>query len=295
MLAGRKVWGVSDIIIVLIMLWVIAITLYPFLNVIAKSFNDPVDTIKGGITIFPRKFTLNNYADLFLTGSNLPSAFRVSVLRTIIGTILGVFCNATFAFVLTRRDFMFRKLFTIMLVITMYVSGGIIPVYLLMRGLGLLNNFLVYILPTLIGAFYVIIIRSFMDGIPISLQESARIDGANDLYIFYRIIFPLCKPVLATVALFIAVGQWNSWFDTYLYNRSSVSLSTLQFELMKIIDSAQSAVNADIHSEAIRTARRNPEALKMAITVVATAPILCVYPFLQKYFVTGITLGAVKE
>ena len=237
MLAGRKVWGISDIIIVLIMLWVIAITLYPFLNVIAKSFNDPVDTIKGGITIFPRKFTLNNYADLFLTGSNLPSAFRVSVLRTIIGTILGVFCNATFAFVLTRRDFMFRKLFTIMLVITMYVSGGIIPVYLLMRGLGLLNNFLVYILPTLIGAFYVIIIRSFMDGIPISLQESARIDGANDLYIFYRIIFPLCKPVLATVALFIAVGQWNSWFDTYLYNRSWVSLSTLQFELRKIIAS----------------------------------------------------------
>jgi putative aldouronate transport system permease protein len=295
MSAGRRIWGVSDIIIVLIMLWIIAITLYPFLNVIAKSFNDPVDTIKGGITIFPRKFTLNNYADLFLTGSNLPSAFRVSVLRTVIGTILGVFCNATFAFVLTRRDFIFRKFFTTMLVITMYISGGIIPVYLLMRGLGLLNNFLVYILPTLIGAFYVIIIRSFMDGIPISLQESARIDGANDIYIFYRIIFPLCKPVLATVALFIAVGQWNSWFDTYLYNRSSVSLSTLQFELMKIIDSAQSAVNADIHSEAIKTARRNPEALKMAITVVATAPILCVYPFLQKYFVTGITLGAVKE
>jgi putative aldouronate transport system permease protein len=129
-----------------------------------------------------------------------------------------------------------------------------------------------------------------------SLQESAKIDGANDLSIFFRIIFPLCKPVLATIALFIAVGQWNSWFDTYLYTRSVKALSTLQYELMKILDSAQSVGNAvDIYSETLRQARRNPEAIKMAITVIATVPILVVYPFLQKYFVSGITLGAVKE
>jgi putative aldouronate transport system permease protein len=291
----RRHWGVSDIIIGLIMLWVIVITLYPFLNVVAKSFNDPIDTVKGGITIFPRKPTISNYADLFLAGSNLPGAFRMSVLRTVLGTVVSLMCNAMFAYTLSRKDFVCRGLFSIILVITMYIGGGIVPVYLLMRGLGLLNNFLVYIIPGLIGAFFVIIIRSFMDGIPISLQESARIDGANDIVIFFRIVFPLCMPVLATVALFLAVGQWNSWFDTYLYNRSVQALSTLQFELMKIIDSAQSAVSADIHSESIQTARRNPEALKMAITVVATAPILAVYPFLQKYFVTGITLGAVKE
>jgi putative aldouronate transport system permease protein len=282
-------------IIGLIMLWVIVITLYPFLNVIAKSFNDPIDTVKGGITIFPRKFTLDNYHDLFLAGSNLPAAARMSVLRTIVGTIAGVICNSMFAFALSRRDFILRGPFTLVLVVTMYVSGGMIPGYLLIRELHLLNSFWVYIIPGLIGAFFVIIIRSYMDGIPISLQESAKLDGANDIYIFFRIIFPLCVPVIATVALFLAVGQWNSWFDTYLYNRSQQWLSTLQYELMKIQDSAQSAVSVDTHSEAMRTARRNPEALKMAITVVVTAPILVVYPFLQKYFIHGITLGAVKE
>jgi putative aldouronate transport system permease protein len=291
----HKKWDGWDILILIVMLWVVVITLYPFLNVVAKSLNDPLDTVKGGVTIYPRKPTLNNYADLFLAGSNLPSAFRMSVIRTVVGAALGVICNAMFAFGLSRRDFVLRKPFMSILLVTMYVSGGIIPGYLLIRALGLLNNFLVYILPGLVGAFYIIIIRSFMDTIPLSLQESAKIDGANDLFIFFKIIFPLCKPVLATVALFIAVGQWNSWFDTYIYCRSAQWLSTLQFELMKVIDSAQSAVSVDIHSDSIQTARRNPEALKMAITVVATAPILCVYPFLQKYFVTGITLGAVKE
>jgi putative aldouronate transport system permease protein len=291
----HKKFEFADMIILIVLLWVIVITLYPFLNVVAKSFNDPIDTVRGGITIYPRKFTLNNYADLFLAGSNLPSAFRMSVTRTLVGTLLGVMANAMFAFALSRQDFMFRRLFMTMLLVTMYVGGGIIPTYLLMRFLGLLNNFLVYIIPALIGAFYVIVIRSFMNTIPLSLQESAKLDGANDFSIFVRIIFPLCKPVLATIALFIAVGQWNSWFDTYIYCRSAKGLSTLQFELMKVIDSAQSAISTDIHSEALKTARRNPEAMKMAITVVATGPILVVYPFLQKYFVTGITLGAVKE
>jgi putative aldouronate transport system permease protein len=291
----KRYWGVSDIIIALIMIWVVVITLYPFLNVVAKSFNDPLDTVKGGITIFPRKPTLDNYHDIFLAGSNLPTAFFMSVLRTVVGTVCGVFCNSLFAFALSRKDFIFRRHFSFLLVATMYVGGGLIPSYLLIRNLGMLNTFQVYIIPGLIGAFYVIIIRSYIDSIPMSLQESAKMDGANDIYIFFRIIFPLCMPVIATVALFLAVGQWNSWFDTYLYNRTSNWLTTLQYELMKIQTSAQNAVSADTHSEALKTAQRNPEALKMAITVVVTTPILVVYPFLQKYFVRGITLGAIKE
>jgi putative aldouronate transport system permease protein len=286
----------ADILILLYMIFVIVITLYPFLNVVAKSFNDPVDTVKGGIHIWPRIWTVNNYKDLFSAGSNLPSAFRMSVLRTLTGTVLGVMCCAMFAFVLSRKDFMFKKLFTTLLVVTMYVGGGMIPEYILIRNLGLINKFAVYIIPGLINAFNVIIIRAFIDQIPMSLQESARIDGANDLGIFFRIIFPLCMPVLATVALFIAVGQWNSWFDTYLYARGNTSLSTLQYELMKVLDSAQSVSSSqDVYSEGLRSAKRNPEALKMAITVIATVPILVVYPFLQKYFVSGMTLGAVKE
>jgi len=283
-------------IILFFMIYVVVITLYPFLNVVAISFNDPIDTVLGGIHVLPRKFTIKNYTDLFGTGNNLAQASLTSVLRTVIGTVTGVLSCAMFAFALSRKDFIFRGIFTALLVITMYVSGGIIPEYMLIRNLKLINNFLVYIIPGLINAFNVIVIRAYIDTIPLSLQESARIDGANDLSIFFKIIFPLCKPVLATIALFIAVGQWNSWFDTYLYTRAVKSLSTLQFELQKILDSAQNIGNAvDIYSEALRTAKKNPEAMKMAITVIATVPILIVYPFLQKYFVSGITLGAVKE
>jgi len=285
-----------DIIIVLFMFYIMAVTLYPFLNILAKSFNDPVDTVRGGIHIWPRAFTMDNYIGLFEGGSNLPAAFRMSVLRTVIGTITGVLCCAMFAYPLSRSDFMFRRSFTVMLVVTMYIGGGLIPDFLLIRKLGLINNFWVYIIPWLINAFNVIVIRAYIDTIPFSLQESARIDGANDIKIFFKIILPLCKPVLATIALFIAVGQWNSWFDTYLYARGSAALSTLQFELMKVLDSAAAmGSNVDIYSEGLRQAKRNPEALKMAITIVATVPILMVYPFLQRYFVSGITLGAVKE
>jgi putative aldouronate transport system permease protein len=284
-------------ILILFMLFVVVITLYPFLNVLAKSFNDPLDTVKGGVTVYPRAFTLKNYSELFTAGSNLPNAFRISVMRTLVGTAFGVICSAMFAFVLSRKDFIFRRQFTVLLVVTMYVGGGLIPDYILVRNLGLINNFWVYIIPGLLNAFNVIIIRSFMDNIPMSLQESAYIDGANDITIFFKVILPLCMPVLAAIALFIAVGQWNSWFDTYLYTRSKQGLSTLQYELMKILDSAQMASSSkiDVYSESLRSAKRNPEALKMAITVIATAPIVIVYPFLQRYFVSGMTLGAVKE
>jgi len=286
----------ADILILLFMVYVVTITLYPFLNVVAKSLNDPIDTVKGGIHILPRKFTIANYTGLFERGSNLPHASLISVLRTVIGTVTGVLACSMFAFTLSRRDFVFRGLFTTLLIITMYVGGGLIPEFMLIRNLGMMNSFWVYIIPGLISAFNVIVIRAYIDTIPMSLQESARIDGANDLSIFFKIIFPLCKPVLATIALFIAVGQWNSWFDTYIYTRSVKELSTLQFELQKVLDSAQNIGNAvDIHSEALRSAKKSPEAIKMAITVIATVPILIVYPFLQKYFVSGITLGAVKE
>jgi putative aldouronate transport system permease protein len=293
---SKIVNSIADAAIVFLMFLVIVITLYPFLNVVAKSFNNPIDTVKGGIHILPRVPTIDNYRDLFSAGSNLPSAFRMSVLRTVAGTLSGVLCCAMFAFALSRKDFVFRRLFTTLLVVTMYVSGGLIPEYILIRNLGLINTFGVYIIPGLVSAFNVIIIRTFIQNIPVSLQESAKIDGANDVRIFFRIILPLCMPVLATVALFIAVGQWNSWFDTYLYARAVKALSTLQYELMKVLDSAQNvSSSADVYSEGLRNAKRNPEALKMAITVIATVPILIVYPFLQRYFVSGMTLGSVKE
>ena len=283
-----------DIVLIVIMLFIVVITLYPFLNVLAISLNDATDTVKGGIHIWPREFTLQNYKEIFNGSTKLPRAFVNSVLRTVIGTITGVIATTMVAFTLSRRDFIFNKLVTMLFVITMYVGGGLIPEYLVVRQLGLVNNFAVYILPGLISAFNVIVIRSFMDGLPEALYESASIDGANDWIVFRKIVFPLCLPVIATIALFIAVSQWNSWFDTYIYARTNDSLTTLQYELMKIMDNA--AATVDIHNPNLQnTARSNPESIKMAITMVATIPILLVYPFVQKYFVSGMTLGAVKS
>ena len=296
MVFGKKKHKIEafDIVLVLIMLFIICITLYPFLNVLAVSLNDATDTVKGGIHIWPRKFTIQNYKEVFSGSSKLPKAFLNSILRTVIGTVTGVISTTMVAYTLSRREFIFNKLVTILFIVTMYVGGGLIPEYLVIRKLGLINNFAVYILPGLISAFNVIVVRAFMDGLPDALYESASIDGANDWTVFIKIVFPLCMPVIATVALFIAVSQWNSWFDTYIYARTNDSLTTLQYELMKIMDNA--ATTVDIHNPTLQNAARsNPQSIKMAITIVATVPILMVYPFVQKYFVSGMTLGAVKS
>ncbi|MBE6023001.1 MAG: carbohydrate ABC transporter permease [Cellulosilyticum sp.] len=292
---GLKKISVVDIFIAIIMCIVIVITVYPFLQVIAISFNDATDTVRGGIHIWPRVFTLNNYKEIFTSNDNIARGFVNSVLRTVIGTVLGILCSAMLAYTLSRKDYMFRKPISVLFVLTMYVSGGLIPEYMVVRNLGLINKFMVYILPGLLSAYNIIILRSFMDNLPYELQESAKIDGANDFTIFWKIIFPLCMPVIATVALFIAVGQWNAWFDTYLYAKKD-HLTTLQYELMKVIDNAAAGVKAaDINSQGLKRVTSNPESIKMAITVITTIPIVCVYPFLQRYFVSGMTIGAVKS
>lgn len=277
---------------------VMIVTIYPFLNVLAISLNESTDTVRGGIHIWPREFTLDNYAAIFQY-ENLIIATMNSVIRTVIGTLLGVFSAAMVAFTLSRADFSGRKFVSTILVLTMYFSGGLIPGYMLMRDLGLINTFWVYLLPGMVNAFNIILVRSFMDSLPYSLQESAKMDGANDFTIFWRVILPLCTPVLATVGLFVAVGQWNSWFDTYLYNSSNPSLTTLQYELMKILqNTSMGSTNANdmrgLNGQELAK-QVSPESIKMAITMVTVVPILLVYPFVQKYFVKGMTLGAVKS
>ncbi|GAA0288685.1 putative aldouronate transport system permease protein [Gracilibacillus halotolerans] len=293
--AGDRIF---EIINYLFLSFIIVVTLYPFLNVLAISLNDSTDTVRGGIYIWPREFTMSNYMEIFKY-DNLVTGFTNSVLRTIIGTVLGLFIQAMVAFTLSRADFQGRKFVSTAIVLTMYFSGGLIPGYMLIRDLGLINSFWVYILPGLVSAFNIIIIRSFMDSLPISLQESAKMDGANDFVIFYRVILPLCKPVLATIALFIAVGQWNSWFDTYLYNSMNENLTTLQYELMKILENTSIGGSQDANmmrpNSEEQVARVSPQSIKMAITMVTILPIMMVYPFLQRYFIQGMTLGAVKQ
>ncbi len=281
---------ILDYILVVIFIGILIITLYPFLNVLAISLNDPMDTMRNINFILPRKFTMNNYIYVFQE-NNLIVPFMMSVARTLIGTLVSVFSTAMIAYVMSRRDFYFNKIVSFLFIITMYVSGGMIPEYLLLtRNLKMGNSFLVYLLPGLIWASNIVLMRSFIDGLPDALQEAARLDGANDFTIWYKIIVPLCKPVLATVGLFYAVGQWNAFMDTYLYARD---LPTLQYVLYEIMQQAE--IKVDPHAvDQVKNAV-SPLSVRMAITMIATVPIIVVYPFLQKYFVGGMTVGAVKD
>lgn len=281
-----------DYILVVLFILIITVTLYPFLNVLAISLNDPVDTMRNINFVFPRVFTLYNYQYVFRE-NDLLGAFITSVARTVIGTGAGVICTSMVAYVLSRRDFYFNKLFTMLFIITMYVSGGLIPEYLLLaRTLKMTNNFLVYIVPGLIWVYNIILTRSYIDGLPDALQEAARIDGANDLFIWWKIVVPLCRPVMATVALFVAVGQWNSFMDTYLYAKK---LPTLQYLLYEIMEQATTRIDTHATMQQMATTTVSPLSVRMAVTIIATLPILIVYPFLQKYFVGGMTIGAVKD
>lgn len=286
----RKKITAIDIILLLVFLIIIVITLYPFLNVLAISFNDATDTIKNINFIIPRMFTLSNYKYVF-KDSDFIMPFVTSVSRTLIGTLIGVVTTSMLAYTLSRKDFVFHKPFTILFVVTMYVGGGLIPEYLLiMRTLHLGNNFLVYIIPGMIWVYNMILVRSYIDGLPTALQEAAKIDGANDFQIWYKIVMPLCTPVVATIALYYAVGQWNAFMDTYLYAQK---LPTLQFKMYEIMN--QATMKLDVHGSSNVTTAITPMSIRMAVTVVATLPIVIVYPFLQKYFIGGMTLGSVKD
>ena len=277
----------------LFMIAFVVITLYPVLNTLAISLNDGTDALRGGIYLLPRKFTMKNY-NTVLQKNNLLTGAYITVLRTIFGTVSALFANSILAFIVSSKLFLFKRSLSLFWVITMYVNGGMIPIFLLYKNLGLTNSFWVYVIPGMVSAFNMLVIRTYMAGIPDSLEESAQLDGAGYMTIFLKIISPLCKPVYATVALFVAVGQWNSWFDAMLYNRMSPEFTTLQYELMKLLSSV---TNQGSSAEAMKNAIGSvtPTSVRAAATILTMLPIICLYPFLQRYFVTGLTIGGVKE
>ena len=293
---------IFDVIIYLTLAFVVLITVYPFWNTLALSFNDGLDSLKGGIKLIPRKFTLRNYTNLFET-DYIFKAGLISVSRTILQTVLNVFCTSLLAYSLSRKEFVLKKSLTANIVISMYVNAGLIPGYMLTKKLGLLNNYLVYIIPNLIDAFNFILVRTYINGLPDSFVESARIDGANEFRIFMQIIMPLIIPSIAMTCLFVAVNAWNSWFDTYLYTSGKKNLHSLQYVLMSFLQASQQQSNSASNANALAVAAASgasaaqvtPVAIRASITIVATVPILVVYPFVQKYFVTGMTIGGVKE
>ncbi len=285
---------VNTIILVLLMF----VTLYPVINTVAYSLNDGTDALKAGIGLWPRVWSLKSYQSILQDPAVYQAAW-ISASKTVIITLLNLFWTSMLAYTLTRKEYVLRKIITTLMVLTMYVNAGLIPNYLLItKVLHLQKSYWVYIIPTMFSCFNMIVLRTYIAGLPEALVESARIDGAGDIRIFWQIIFPLCKPVLATVALFVAVGSWNSWFDTHLYNASKKELHSLQYLLkMKLATTQASANAAKASTDALASSasgKTTPVTIRCAITVISTVPILVVYPFLQKYFVTGMVLGSVK-
>lgn len=265
------------------------ITLYPFYNILITSFNEPMDAARGGVTFWPRVWSIENYKMVF-RDDTIINAFIVTISRTVIGAASAVVFTAAFAYGISKQELWGRKFFIMMAIVTMYFHGGLIPEYLLIaKYLHLKGNFLVFILPQLFNVFNAIIMLTFFRAIPKEMEESAKVDGANDILIFFRLILPVSKPVLATVALFVAVYHWNSWFDAMLYG--GPNLKTLQQFLMQLI-SSNSNVSLIASNLGVKTV--TAESVKLATMVVTTLPIVFSYPFLQKYFVKGIMIGSVK-
>lgn len=274
---------------VLLMLALTVITLYPFYNILITSFNDPTDAARGGITLWPRVLSFENYRMVF-QDDNMIRAFIVTIARTVIGTAVAVLFTGAFAYGVSKKELLGRKLFMMLAIATMYFSGGLIPTYLLIaKYLHLKNHFLAYIIPNMFNVFNAIIMLTFFRGIPGEIEESAKMDGANDLTIFFRLILPVSKPVLATVALFNAVLHWNSWYDAMLFGGEK--LVTLQQILMQIISSNS---NVSIIASNLGLGNVTAQSLKLATMVITTLPIVFSYPFVQKYFVQGIMIGSVK-
>ena len=284
---------VLDIVKVVILAFVVVVTVYPFWNIFIISINDATDAIRGGLYFLPRKLSLSSYAEI-LGRSTFLASIKVSVGRTLIGTPIAVLVTAMLAYPLSRQDLVGRKFWNLLFVFTMYFGGGLVPYYMVLKGIHMLNTFWVFIFPMMMSVYNMILIRSYIESMPDSLFEAAKIDGANDLVVFVKMVIPLSKPILMTVALFVAINQWNSWFDAYLYT-SDQALKPMQSILVEILNQYQTGAST---SQAMSNAKAGvtvtPDSIRMAATMVATLPIIMVYPFVQKYFVKGIMLGAVK-
>ena len=297
MVKGKSFSDISlSLIAYVVLIFLSIIMIYPFWNLIVISFNNGLDTLKGGLTVWPRIFTLENYTYVF-KDSRLVSAFKISVLRTVAVTIGSTVVTSMFAYAVSRKQLKFRKMYMKMCTLTMYVSAGLIPTFLLMQYLHLVDTFWVYVFPVLFNAYNMIIFRSFFDTLPDGLLEAAKIDGAGEYRTFFSIVLPVSKPVLATLALFTAVTQWNDWFmgAIYIKDTSLIPLPTL---LRQIINTnAMSQLMAQMGgtaSEKLSQSSVSTRSLSAATIIISTVPIIAVYPFLQKYFASGVMLGAVK-
>jgi ABC-type glycerol-3-phosphate transport system permease component len=271
------------------------ICIYPFYYIFLYSISSTKEAARGMIYFLPKGLTFSNYYYI-LNNPGIANAALVSLARTVVGTLITVCCCTLFGYILTKKELPFRKIIYRYVIITMYLNAGLIPSYILMKKIGLYNNFWTYIIPGAVGAFYLILIKTYIEQIPSSIEESAMVDGANYYTVFIRIIFPICTPIIATVAVFTAVAQWNSFADNLIYVNNP-KLQTLQMMLYKVLKNVSEAfqnVRTEDMARNLNLVQPTPTTTRMTITMIATLPIIFVYPSLQKYFVKGIMMGAIK-
>ncbi|MDI6619677.1 MAG: carbohydrate ABC transporter permease [Clostridiales bacterium] len=273
-------------------------TLYPFLNILVYSLNEGKDAMKGGLFLWPRKFTLFNYEFVFSNGL-MQNAYLITISRTILGTIFGIAITAAVAYGLSIRTLPYKKFIMFYILVPMLFNAGLIPYYLQLVNLHLVNTFWVYVIPNLFSIWNMFVMKTFFEGIPESLRESAIIDGANEVVVLFKITLPLSLPMLAALSLFTAVWHWNDWFSGAFYVNSN-KLMPVQTYLEKLLSASSMNMlyGGNGNEAAFRSSQTNKmtiTSVKMAAVMIGTVPILCVYPFLQKYFVKGVLIGSVKE
>lgn len=283
---GDKVF---DAIVILVLLLVTVVILLPFLHIISGSFSNPMSLLKGEVVFLPKNFTLDMYEKVFKS-QDIWTGYLNTIIYTVLGTFISVFLSCCAAYPLSRKDFFGKNVFMGIFAFTMFFSGGMIPTYLIVKDLNMLNTVWAIVLPSAISTYNMIIMRTFFSTtIPDEMVESASMDGYNDLQIFAKIVLPLSMPIIAVMVLFYGVGHWNSWFSALLYLRDR-SYYPLQMVLREIL------IRSDVANMVSGTADAEVigDGLKYATMVVATIPIMCLYPFLQKYFVQGVMIGAIK-
>lgn len=283
---GDRIFGAF---VLIVMLTTIVVTLYPFLNVLSLSLSGPGTTYGSGL--IPKEISFKAY-EMVISNSAIWVGYCNTLVRVVGATVLSLLVTTLAAYAWSKRELPFRSLFTGIILFTMFFNGGLIPNYLLIRNYGMMNTMWALILPRLVDTFALIIMRNFFFGIPASLEESARIDGAGDFRILIQIVLPISLPIVATVVMWNAVWHWNAWFDAMLYV-SKPELRVLQLVLRNIVlEGTQQVISSvDYGNEA---AMSNPDVVKAATVIVATVPIISIYPFIQKYYVKGMTVGAVK-
>jgi len=287
---------VANIVIYGFLLILFAVTFFPFWHIFVLSLNDASVPTYGQLMLWPSDFSLESYRTV-LQDQEILNSIVVTVARTVIGVPLTLACVSMVAYALSKRELVGWRGINLYFVFTMYFSGGLIPTYMVVRSLNLIDSFWVFIFPGIMSVFWMILVRTYMEGLPKEMEEAAEIEGANDIRIFLNVIIPVCTPVLASITLFSAISHWNAWYDSYIYTYKP-ALKTLSAVLVKILNQFQTNDMLNAAQQLANEQRKMPvssESIRMTVTMVATLPIIIVYPLLQKYFLKGMLIGAVKS